>query len=213
MAVLDNINNVKASAGNISGPASYATGGFLLDLSATFSTLGSVELAIETLGSLMPVEYELTLNKDLSGVFAPGKAVIKLTRARYDKGTIGNVSGQPGGVTIQASKTATGTTTGSSHTHAIDHDHPSTTSATPTAGGTNGVNSALGQPAISTHTHDVDIAAFVGSSGASTHTHDRSFEYAHDHSNTQTSTNNTATEVASTTDLSGTTWRYFAIGF
>lgn len=212
MAVIDNINNVKVSAGNVSGPASYATGGFELDLSATFSFLGSLELAVETLGSLMPVEYEITLNRNSSGAFAQGKAMIKLTRVRYDKATIGNVSGNPGGTTVQASKTATGTTTGSSHTHAIDHNHPSVTSSTPTAGG-DGVNAAIGQPAISTHTHDVDLANFTGNSGSQTHTHDRSFEYDHNHSNTQTSTNGTATEVASTTNLSTTTWRYFAIGF
>lgn len=212
MAVVDTINNIKVTAGNISPPASYVAGGFLLDLSSTFSFFGNAELAIETAGSLMPIEYEITPNRDTTGAFAPGKAVIKLVRVRYDRATFGNVSNNPSGTTIQASKTATATTTGSSHTHSIDHDHPATTSSTPVAGG-DGVNAALGQPGIATHTHSVDIPAFTGSSGASTHTHDRSFEYDHNHSTTQVSTNATATEVAAGTDLSTTVFRYAAYGF
>ena len=198
--------------GNVSGPASYATGGFQLDLTASLSFIRYLSLEIETIGSLASDEYEVILNQDTTGTFAPGKATIKLLRDRYDKFSIGAVSGNPGGTTVQASKTATGTTTGSSHTHTIDHDHPSTTSSAPTAAGA-GVDAAAAQPAVAGHTHTVDIAAFTGSSATGTHTHDRSFEYEHGHAiGTVTDTAVSLVEVANATNLSTTTWRYLAVG-
>lgn len=198
--------------GNVSGPASYATGGFELDLTASLSFIRFLSLEIETIGALTSDEYEVILNRDDAGAFAPGVATVKLLRDRYDKTTLGNVSGQPGGVTVQASKTATGTTTGSGHTHTMNHDHPSTTSSVPTAVAP-GVDAAAAMAAVDEHTHAVDIANFSGSTASATHTHDRSFEYEHGHAiGTVTDTAVSLTEVANATNLSTTTWRYMAVG-
>lgn len=212
MAVQDTINNKDVATGNVSGPASYAAGGFVLDLSATFSTLEFLEMAVTTIGPNLPsFHLEIALNRDATG-FAQGKALIKVMRDRYDKATAGNVSGEPGGVSVRAAKFATGETTGSAHTHSIDHDHPITTSSTPVAGG-NGVNSGVGGIAIADHTHDVDVAAFAGSTPSDgTHTHDRSFEYDHNHSVTNVQTTSTSVEITAGTDLSGTTWRFLGVG-
>lgn len=199
--------------GNKSGPASYATGGFELDLTASLSFIRYLSLEIETVGSLASDEYEVICNQDTTGAFAPGKATIRLLRDRYDKFSIGNVSGNPGGTTVQASKTATATTTGSSHTHTIDHDHPSTASSVSTAGGAAVDSGAGGATSMVNHTHTVDIPAFTGSSAAETHAHDRSFEYEHNHTvGTQTDTAASLVEVANATNLSTTTWRYYAVG-
>lgn len=199
--------------GNVSGPASYATGGFLLDLTASLSFVRFLSLEIETVGSLASDEYEVILNQDTTGAFAPGKATIKLLRDRYDKFSIGNVSGNPASTTVQASKTATGTTTGSAHSHSINHDHPSAETFSAIAGGT-GVDSAVGAAAVVGHTHTIDIPAFTGTSSTSeTHTHNRSFEYAHSHAvGTVTDTAVALTEVSAATNLSTTTLRYFALG-
>lgn len=213
MAIKDTATGATVKMGNFSPPSSYTTGGILIDLSADFSWLGFVNLEIETVGSLMPVHFEWQLNEDLTGAAAPGKAVVKLMRNRYDEATIGNVSGNPGGTTVQASKTAAATTTGSSHLHSMAHNHPNTTSANPVAGGV-GVNSAAGQPGMATHTHDVDLPSITVDTGSATHTHDRSFEYDHNHSFTAgTQTNAASTEVAAATNLSTTVFRYFAAGF
>lgn len=80
--------------GDKAGPASYATGGFLLDLSGSLSFVRYLSLEIETIGSLASDEYEVLLNRDTAGVFAPGKAVIRLLRDRYDRTTVGAVSGE-----------------------------------------------------------------------------------------------------------------------
>lgn len=212
MSVSDSVSVPFIAYGNKSGPASYATGGFELDLTAQLSFVRYLSLEIETVGSLASDEYEVLLNRDTSGVFAPGKAVIRLLRDRYDKTTVGAVTGEPGSVSVRASKFATATTSGSSHTHSIDHDHPSTTSGTPTAAGS-GVDAAAAAAAVAGHTHSVDVANFTGNSAATTHTHDRSWEYEHGHAvGTVTDTAVSLVEVANATNLSTTTWRYFAVG-
>ena len=208
----DTITGAAVATGNVSGPASYATGGFLLDLSADLSSLGFLDLVPTTVGVLPPCHLVFTLNRDLSGAFAPGQAVVKIMRDRYNKASVGNVSGNPASTTVQAAKAAAGTTTGSSHTHTMDHDHPNTTSSVNGTGGGAVVALAAGV-ALSAHTHDVNVANFTGNTAASTHTHDRSFEYEHDHPVTQAASNAISTEIAAATDLSGTTWRFYAIGF
>lgn len=58
----------------------------------------------------------------------------------------------------------------SGHTHAIDHDHGSFTSGSPSA--TEPIAGGAGTAASSTHTHNIDVPAYTGSSGAgSAHTH------------------------------------------
>lgn len=215
MAVQDTVTIPKYHTQDLTGPASYASPGIVVDMSTTFAFLRYVEPAITTVGNLPPCKYEITLN-DNQGTYAMGKATIKLMRDRYDKQANGagemDITGKPSGVTVRTVKFATAESTNSPHTHSIDHDHPSATSGTPTAGG-DGVNAALGLPAISTHTHTVDVAAFTGSTPSSgQHTHDRSFEYDHNHSVTTTSTRMTATEISNGTNLSTTVWKLLVIG-
>lgn len=212
MAVSDTVSNKKIVTFDKSGPASYAAGGFEVDQSAQFAFLHYLSL-IQTAsgGTIGAYHFVLALNTDSTGAFAQGKARVKVMRDRYSRSTFGNAQNAPSGVTVEVNAVAAGTSTGSSHTHAIDHDHPSTTSSAPTAGG-DGVDAALGQPAIAAHTHAVDIANFTGSSGANTHAHDRTFEYTHGHGLTNTVTNTTRVEVAAGTNLSGYTWRCMAVG-
>lgn len=210
MATQDTVSVPKIIAGNVSGPASYAAGGFDLDLSAEFASLLFIKLIPETLGVLMPVEPEILLNRSAAGAVAHGEVAIKLMRERYDKTTIGNVSGQPGGVTVQAALSANSTST---HIHSIAHDHGAVTSgamAQAGAGSTAGASpDALG------HVHSVTIPASAAStSNDGSHTHNRAFEYQHGHAlGTVTDTAVTLTEVANATDLSGVTWRYIAFGW
>ena len=212
MSVSDTATGARLAAADVTGPASYATGGFLVDFSADLTTLGFLELVPETVGSLPPCHLVYTLNRDLSGAVAHGKAVVQVLRDRYNEMSVGNVSGNPGGTTVQAAKAAAASTTGSSHTHSMNHDHPSTASSVNGTGGGAVVALAAGV-ALSAHTHTVDVANFTGNTAASTHTHDRSFEYEHDHPVTAAETNALSAEVAATTDLSGTTWRALAAGF
>lgn len=92
-------------SGNVSGPASYSTGGFVLDLSGTFPTsldFLALQLEVEDV-DLPPHQIVVTRNSP-----AAGQATIKVMRHRYDKTTaIGNVTGQPAGVTVQAASGAT----------------------------------------------------------------------------------------------------------
>src|SRR3990167_6875222 len=164
MATLDTVTGVKIKSYSVSGPASYATGGFLHDASADFSWIGFIDVIVTTRGALPPCDYEFLHNRNLSSAEALGQSTIKIVRGRYDRGTVGNVSGQPGGVTVQAAKTAAGTTTGSDHTHSFDHDHPLVTSATENLPGGVGVLFALGGGNMRNHTHVFDVPAFVGNS-------------------------------------------------
>lgn len=212
MAIQDTVTIPVLIAGNVSGPASYAAGGFLIDLTASVSFIRFLSVEIEVEGSIVSDEYEALCNRDLSGNFAPGKAVVKLLMDRYDKTTIGSVSGNPSGTTVQAALAQAATITGSSHGHGMNHDHPSATSSTPTAI-SGGVNAAVGgNPNMSGHSHAVDIPLFIGGTGLTEHTHQRAFEYEHSHSiGTVTETNATLTEVSAGTNLSTTTFRYFAV--
>lgn len=213
MATKDLVTIPKIVIGSVSPPSSYATGGFLLDLSASFVNLGAVRLSVETTGSLPPSHWQILYNQDTTGAQAYGKCVIKLMRHRYDKASIGAVSGNPSGTNVQAALFAAGTTTGSSHTHSQNHDHASITIGPAVTAGAPGVDAAAGQPATATHTHTADPPAFVGNTGASTHTHNRAFMYEHNHSFTETAnTDVTVTEVAATTNLSTTVFRYMAVG-
>ncbi len=209
----DTTTGAKVKAYSVAGPASYQLGGFLLDASADFSWLGYADCQISVLGVLGPCEFEVLLNRDLSSVEAYGKATIKVVRGRYDKATMGAVSGNPASTTVQGAKTATATTSGSSHTHTFDHDHPSVVSATETASGALGVNLATGGGNMANHTHTFDVPAFTGSTTATTHTHDRSFEYDHSHSRTEGSVAVAAAEVANATNLSTCTFSILLYGF
>lgn len=212
MATTDTITGLKAKVYSISGPASYATGGFAVSASADFSSILAIEPEITTRGSLPACDFEVANNVTTAGAESLGNGVIKIVTKTYDKATMGAVSGNPGGTTVQASKFAAATTTGSTHTHAIDHDHPATDSGAMIASGGAAAANAAG-PALSTHTHSVDVAAFTGNSGTDGHTHDRSFEYQHSHSLSESTTDATATELTNGTDISTTTFTVTVYGF
>ena len=212
-AITDSTTGAKVKAYSVSGPASYATGGFLLDISADFSWLGFLDCRVSVPGVLGPVEFEILLNKDLSGAEAFGKAAVKIVRGRYDKATIGAPTGNPASTTVSATKVAAATVTGSSHTHTIDHNHPAVASATETPAGTLGVNLAAGGANMRNHTHMFDVPNFSGSTAAATHTHDRSFEYDHSQNRTETTTAIAAVEVAEAKNLSTCTFLILAYGF
>lgn len=193
------------------GPTSYPTGGFVIDLTKTFSTINFFDTPIVKKGSrgtLPAVRYEITRNSP-----AAGKVTVKIVRKRYDRtSTVGNVSGQPSGVTVATSSGQT-VTSESSHTHSIDHDHGSFASATGTPGTGGVVLLGLTAQNNTTHTHTLDLPNLTGTSGAGTsHNHTDDSIYQHQHSLTQTSTVYASSELPNATDLSGTTWYICANG-
>lgn len=185
--------------------ASYPTGGFVVDLTKTFSTINFFDNPIVKKGSrganLPAVRYEITRNSPVAG-----KATIKIVRKRYDRtSTVGNVSGQPVGVTVQATS-GVASSSESSHTHSIDHNHGSFTSGAASTGAGQVLLDVLG-PSLATHTHTLDLPNLTGTSGAGTsHNHTDNSIYAHSHSITQTSTSYASSELPNGTNLSGTTW-------
>lgn len=212
-AVVDTPTGARWHAASVSGPASYAAGGFEVDMTGTLSVLGYLEPIVTTRGVLPGCMYEVTLNRDSTGAVVNGKAMVKVMRLRYDKATHGAVTGTPVGVAVPASLSSTGGSGGSGHNHSIAHDHPNTTSSVNNTGG-GAVVSAGGGPALSAHTHDVNLANFTGNTSTTgTHSHQRAFEYDHDHSTTTTGTAVAYTEIAAATNLSGVTWKMLVVGF
>lgn len=208
-AVKDAVNNLAVATISQAGPASYATGGFLVDFTATHSWLGFVLPTISVIGVLPDVEYEIATNVDASGAEAFGKAVVKLVRQRYQQGSSGAVSGQPGGVTVQASLTANTATT---HTHSINHDHGVVTSGPMIQLG-NGSTAATSPDSLG-HTHDFTIPPLSANTPAGgSHSHNRAFEYDHNHPVTTAATDVSLTEIAASTNLSGVTFKVTGFGF
>lgn len=192
------------------GPTSYPTGGFVVDLSKTFSSLTFFDNPVVKKGlrGVLPaVRYEIVLNSPTAG-----KATIKIIRKRYDRtSTVGNVTGQPVGVTVQATS-GVASSSESAHTHSIDHDHASQSSTSATVGAGQVLLDAVG-PNLSTHLHNIDIPNLTGTSGAGTaHNHTDNSIYQHQHSITQTSTIYASSEMPSTTNLSATTFYICASG-
>lgn len=199
--------------GTVSGPASYSTGGFVVDLSADLTDVDFLALSLLTPGNLPPCHLEYALNTP-----SAGKVTVKVMRHRYDRLTsVDAVSNPPSGVTVQ---TASGQTVAaeSAHTHSVDvnHDHGSANSGVsasaainPTAG-VGGTVDSLG------HVHPVDLPALgttsKTSSAGSSHTHTDDNLYAHNHAVTRNETDAASVELAAATDLSGATWAYMAVG-
>lgn len=190
---------------------SYPTGGFVVDLTKTFSTINFLDSPVVKKGSrganLPAVRYEITRNSPIAG-----KATIKIVRKRYDRtSTVGNVSGQPVGVTIQAAS-GVASSSESSHTHAIDHNHTSFSSTAASVGTGQVLLDVLG-PSLADHTHTLDLPNLTGTSGAGTsHNHTDNSIYEHSHAITQTSTSYASSELPNGTNLSGTTWYMCAHG-
>lgn len=191
------------------GPSSYTTGGFVIDLTSTFSSLNSFKAVVKkgTRGNVPFGRFEILLNSPTSG-----KVTVLVRKYQQEKVTaIGNVTGQPAGVTVQTSSGQVGASE-SSHTHDATHDHAAQASAAMTAGGA-GVDTDAGAPAINTHTHSVDVPSMSVTTGAGgSHNHTDNSLYAHSHSLTHTATNTTQAELANATDLSATTFYICATG-
>lgn len=192
------------------GPASYdSTNGWVIDLSATYSSLNSLRLALKkgTRGNLGIGRWEVVLNSPIAG-----KATISFFKHRYDRITaFGNVQNQPGGVTVAA---ASGQVTSSetAHTHGINHDHASFNAGSPNNAGAAVTLDVLG-PNMSTHTHSLDLPALVGTSGAGTsHNHTDDSIYQHWHHPNITLTNPVLTEITNATNLSASTFYVLASG-
>lgn len=188
--------------------ASYTTGGFTIDLSVTFSSLNFLDIA-ETIGAppSQSIEYVIVLNSP-----SAGKAKVKMLRHRYEKVTaIGNSANAPSGVTIQ---TVSGQTSSSesSHTHAIDHDHGSFNSGSPSDSGVDTLL-AVSVVNLTAHTHELDLPNLTGASGAGgSHNHTDNTIYQHSHDLTYTGTDETQVELTNGTSLAGIVWDICAMG-
>lgn len=193
------------------GPTSYATGGVVVDLSKTYSTIHSFDWTVKTRGANLPASlYIYSLNTP-----SAGKVTVKIMRKRYDQvSSVGNINSgsQPTGVTIQASS-GVASSNESTHTHSIDHDHGSFNSPTATLSGGQGLLDALGPLGMPNHTHAIDLPNFTGTSGAGTaHNHVDNSIYQHQHSLTYTETDYHTVELPNATNLSGTEWTLMATG-
>lgn len=186
------------------GPASYATGGFVV--TTGLSTVNQFKAVIGVIGTAPPHNLEYTRNSP-----GAGQVTVKVVRHTYDRTTaVGDPSGLPSGVT---NRTTSGGTydNESSHVHTMDHNHAAATSSTPTAAG-GGVNTVAGTENQTTHTHSFDPPNFTGNTGAGgSHTHTWDSLYQHAHALTQTATDMSRAELANGTDLSGVTFLYRAI--
>jgi hypothetical protein len=219
--------------GQIAGPNPYVGGGFVLNLSARFSTVGflSIEPNSAPAASLA--------HRVLLDTPAPGQATILLVDRTYAAVlSVDSASNPPVGVSIAAAAGETTDTeaahthgvgtldaaTEAAHTHAVDHDHPSVVSAAPSAQGTGALG--VGTTAEDTHTHAVDVPAYAGASGAgSVHDHALSGDvaangghdhvldslYDHDHGFTTVTAFAGAVEPVGQ-NLAAATWRYLAVG-
>jgi hypothetical protein len=165
----------KIVTGNLAGPNPYASGGFTVDLSASFASVDFFALSILSVGTnLPPAHYEYTLNSP-----GAGQVKVKVMRHRYDRPTA--VTGQPAGVSIGASSgqltaAAAGTVSTAVQAQAVD---------------------ALGSGTAQNTNHQ--------------HSHQHATNILYEHSHTLTETNAASTELGGV-DLSGTTWRYLAVG-
>lgn len=191
------------------GPSSYATGGFVLDFTSTFSSLNSLRLCIKkgTRGNVPFGRFDVDLDSP-----GPGKATIIIRGYNQTRvSSFDNVSGQPAGVTVQATS-GQSVTSESAHTHDATHDHAAQLSAAMTAAGA-GVDTDALAPAIDTHTHSVDVPSMTVTTGAGTsHNHVDNSIYAHTHTLTHTVTNVGESQLTAGTDLSATTFYIAATG-
>ena len=99
------------------GPSSYATGGFVIDLSSTYASLNSLRLCIKkgTRGNVPFGRFDVDLDSPTAG-----KATIIVRGYNQTKvSSFDAVTGQPSGVTVQ---TVAGQVVSSeaAHTHSVD---------------------------------------------------------------------------------------------
>lgn len=189
------------------GPSSYAAGGFVIDLSATYSSLNSFNMAVKkgTRGNVPFGRFEYQLNTP-----SAGRVTVLIRKYQYTKTTaFGNVTSQPGGVTVQG---ASGSSTSSDgHTHNADHDHGAASSGALAAAG-DGFAADLLSPAVETHTHSVDLPNFLLTTPNTSHSHVDNSIYQHSHDSTRPIVNLSSIELPAATNLSATTFHCVATG-
>lgn len=185
------------------GPT-YTTGGFVI--TTTLSTIASFAVRLKTIGAnLGQAQFDVAFNSP-----GAGQATIKVMQETFDRLTgIGSITGLPSGVTLRSSSGGTYDTT--SHTHDMSHNHGATPASTTPAGANAATLAVALQPAVTTHTHTLDLATFSGNFVAETaHTHTWNNIYQHQHILTNTATDLTATELANGTDLSASVFDFIA---
>lgn len=190
------------------GPASYSTGGFVIDLSATYSSLNRVKLGLKkgTRGNLGIGRLRYRLN-----VPSAGQVTVVVEKYRYDRITaFGNVQNQPGGVTVAAASGQVSSSE-SAHTHNANHDHGTWVSSVPTDAGAGVALDALG-PNMSAHTHNVTMPMFVLTTGTVSHNHVYNSIYQHQHRQFITLTNVALAEITAATNLAASLWFGVASG-
>lgn len=204
--------NQWVAVGRWPGPASYPTGGFTVDLSASFTTLNKLLVQIETPGNLagLAFDYEITRNSP-----SAGKAKVKITKRQYNKQTSSfaatTAGSQPSGVTIRTTNGGTGSSE-SAHTHTIGHDHPSFQTGNATPGGGSVALQVAGQN-HDAHAHNYNLPIHIGSTVSTTaHSHTDNTAYEHVHALTYTTANPTLTEIANGTNLSTSFFNMAAFG-
>lgn len=208
-AVKDTVGDLKVVTVTVAGPVSYATGGILVDASTTHNWLGFIRPTMVAAGPFT-VEFEILLNRDLSGAEAFGKAVLKLVRQQFDQATSGSVTSQPAGVTVQAALANTATST---HTHDFTHSHGTVTSAAMAQAGTGSAAGSTPDELGHTHVFTPGAATVTTTPAGGSHSHPRPFEYDHTHTLTTAATDVALAEVANGTDLSAWTFKVICVGF
>lgn len=193
------------------GPSSYdSTNGIVLDLSATYSSLNACQVIPKkgARGVLVSTRYRYVLNSP-----SAGKVSIFIDKHQYDAASsIGNVSGQPAGVNVEAASGVVSSAE-AAHVHTMDHNHPAESTTIVVSGV--GVNSSLITVGVnvSTHTHSVDVPNFTGNTSAgSSHTHVDSNIFQHQHVATLTPTKMRLVTLPNATNLSTTTWYGYVSG-
>lgn len=187
---------------------SYVTGGFVIDLDATVTSLNFVTLAVKTIGSLPIVQYRYNRNFPSGN----GQVKVQLFTKQYDRVSSFNTpTNLPASVTLRATSGQVSSSE-STHTHSTTHDHASFASGAASTGAGQVLLDALG-PSLATHTHPLDLPSLVGTSGAGgAHNHVDNSLYTHSHTLTKTTTNLSMVEMTNGTSLSGTVWYLFATG-
>lgn len=198
--------SVQVETGSTTGPASYATGGFVI--TTTLSTVNAFDVCITTADSDL-TSFRPVFTRNSPGA---GQVTVKLMRKQYDKLTdIGAVSGLPAGVSAAATSGQT-YDADTTHVHSMAHDHAAATSGTMTGPSGGALLDAVGSKDILLHTHSFDPPNFTGNTGVgSSHSHTWDNIYEHQHSTTNTETTASLSEVPNTTDLSGATFLWMGI--
>lgn len=182
---------------------SYVTGGFVVVTG--LSSIQSFQCNIKTLGAGVG-------NASFDISWSGPNATIKLLQRDYDKlSIISTLTNLPSGITERL--TSGGTHDTSTHIHDMNHNHPATPASGAPSGFTAATLAAPAQPAVTTHTHTMDLPNFVANVVAETaHVHTWNSIYQHQHALTNTTTDLALVELANGSAFTGTVFQYVAVG-